>query len=132
MVLIRKERKPDYAVRWQPDDGVQWAHHDGLVIALVPSRHAFDRAFHLVYTELRRLRGQEPGAGGRLVLDTGGEWRWPDGVIDFDRYTNRYNLATWRISLSLADGESLEAAGNRQFAEHSDALQWARRAVTDR
>ncbi|WP_233860210.1 hypothetical protein [Paraburkholderia sp. HD33-4] len=131
MVLIRRERRPDYAVHWRHDD-VEWALHDGLVIALVPSRYAFDGAFHLVSTKLNEIRRRKPGAGGRLVLDTAGEWIWPDTqVIDFDRYTRTYNLAHWRISLALADGESLEAAGNRQFAEHSEALAWSQHAVTD-
>lgn len=132
MVLIRRERRPDYTVHWRRD-GVQWALHDGLVIGLVPSRHDFDRAFRLVSAKLNEVRQRKPGVGGRLVLDTAGKWVWPDThVIDFDRYTRDYDLAHWRISLALADGESLEAAGNRQFAEHSEALAWSEHAVADR
>ena len=128
MVLIRRVRKHGYAVRWKAGDGVQWAHLNGLVIALVPSRYAFDRAFDLVCKKLQEFRRKEPATGGRLVLDTAGEWVWPDTrVVDFDRYTHDYDLARWRISLALADGENLEAAGNRQFAEHSEVLEYASR-----
>jgi hypothetical protein len=132
MALIRRERRPDYPVHWRRDD-VLWALHDGLLIALVPSRYAFDGAFHLVSTKLNEIRQRKPGTGGRLVLDTAGEWEWHDThVIDFDRYTRTYDLARRRISLALADGESLEAAGNRQFAEHSEALAWSQHALTER
>ncbi|WP_321800542.1 hypothetical protein [Caballeronia sp. J97] len=104
-----------------------------MIIALVPSRNDFDVAFELVRVKLEEFRRQELATSGRLVLDTAGAWIWPDSrVIDFDRYTRQYNLARLRIALALADGESLEAAGNRQFAEHSEVLAWAQRALLDR
>lgn len=123
MEHIQKEQVQ--TVDWQRAKDVQWAHCNGLIVALVPSRHQFDQALTFVCTKLTELRRQEPATGGRLILDADGDWVWPDtGMVDYDRYASQFALASWRISLALADGESLESAGSRQIAEQAKALDW--------
>ncbi len=103
------------------EDGVELAHEEGLVIALVPSQQDLERALQVVEVTLSEHEHSEPGICGQLVLHP------RIGVRDLTAWANEHDLANRRISVHLAEDANLELDAQRRFDVFREALDWARR-----